>query len=477
MPRASNLRQSNRRYQVRDQVNLGGESRLGSYVLKRNSGCEYWKPSWNNTKTCIRIFPGLDPEDNSKFDQFRLTTEPLDFGDWIRTYPAVRNFGDPGLTMLLYDPTSEETYNANANPCSILYWAIEKACKDNLPCVEREWYPLREFNQGRGRILSKPAQIGLVQCAMMTHNNKDFFDGQNPPRGGAPEDKTVVFELSISAVKALFDLLESKDDDWEGDPEDFAQYKYGDIVAPEAGGYVWLYQRGTDMSAGTTKREVPKSAFGGKRNTSLSSGDQEVKGFDCSITDDFKGVPAAIEEELLQSKVKPWEDILQFYTNDEQAHLLNGSFPASAIMYAFRDHPEWIDSTTKRISSKTKQVEVRKPVEEDAGDDEETEKPPTRSNSSWGKKAPNKPPATPHPKQDSVVPEDEIPDDELDPPGIQVEEQEEAIVNGAQDEELVDFPPKDEEDFDEQPDKPSEAEAAAEALKVAKNRANSRKRR
>lgn len=479
MPRESNLNRGRRRYSVKDHAQLNGESKIGSHVIKRSANCSYWKPSWNKTKTCIRVYPGLDPDDPSKTDVFRVSSDYNDFGDWVRTYPAVRNFGDPGITMLLYDPANTDVYNVDTNPCSILYRAIESACKAGQG--KPEWYPLREYTHGRGRILSKPTQLGLVQCAIFCHNNKDFCENGSPPKGGAPEDRPVVFELSISAVKTLFDMLEKKEEDWKGEPDDPRQYQYGDIVSFDQGAYVWLFEKGTDVSVGGTKKEAPRTAFGGSRKTGPSGNDQEFRGFDCLITQEYNGIPADIPEELeptIKEKIKPWDEIIQFYTDDEQAHLLNGCFPASAVLFAFRDHPEWIDSTTKRLAVGTKQVDMRRPR------DEKTEQEATRpSGGSWGSRPS---PAQSRKQQeeaddeeyDDVLEEDDKADIEQDnvvPPDDLPEEDDQP----KQEEELVDFPPKDDEDagFDEKPPKRNSVSVADASLSQAKARADSRRRR
>ncbi len=404
--RESNLRPS-RRYSLKEHGNTSNENNMGNHVLKRSSMVEYWRPSWDHTKTCIRIFPGLNPDNHDEFDVFRLSDDNLDFGDFIRTYPAVRNFGDPGITMLLNDPASEEIFDPASNPCWILYRAIENACKNGTGQIE--WFKMREFANGRGRILSKPTQLGLVQCALFCHKSKDYFTDKSPPRGGAKEDKTVVFELSSSTMRALFDLLEQKNEDWKGDTEDWmSQYKYGDIVSLDKGGYVWFYEGGTDF--GDAKKATPKSAFGGSRGK--EDGGDKFKGYECRITPDFKGVPAEIgpdQEDMVRGKVKAWDDILQFYTNEEQAHLLNGAFPASAILYAFRDHPEWIDSQTKRSAVGTKTVDMHQEPEP------ETSRPPRTG---WSRPATSKPEVVSTPpasvKEDNVVPEGGIDDDNSD---------------------------------------------------------------
>lgn len=469
-----NQNQGRRRYSMQEHGGMDSGGGIGTHVLKKSAGCDYWKPSWKKTKTCVRIFPGLNPENTNEFDVYRVSTDHLAFGDWVRTYPCVRNFGDPSLTLLLYDPASEDAYDSQTNPCWILYRAIENACKDGNG--RREWYPLREFKDGRGRKLSKPTKLALVQCAIFQHSNKDYFnpDKGQPPRGGAPEDRTVVFELSSSAAKSMFNLLEKREEDWKGEPEDWRQYQYGDIVDLAAGAYVWFYEKGTTLD--DTKKNTPKSAFGGSRASGGNDDYDGDKGFDCAITPDFKGVPAAIPEEafdIIKGKVKPWDDILQFYSHEEQAHLLNGCFPASAIMYAFREHPEWISSTTKRMAVGTKQVEM---AQDDEDDDvvrnDYDDMPPRPKQSSWGN------PAQPVVskarsnvvQQDTLVPTEEIEDEAEEDYVEEMAEPVNAQEVMDQDEGMAD------EQFDAPPARESQPDAAVNSVKTARNRSAARNR-
>jgi hypothetical protein len=481
--RESKLRPSGRRYSMQNHGSLDS-GRIGTHVLKKNSNCDYWKPSWKNTKTVIRIYPGLNPDDPTQFDPFRFSTQPLDFGDWIRTYPAVRSFGDPGITMLLYDPASEEAYDPQTNPANILYRAIETACKNGQG--KPEWYPLREFAHGRGRVLSKPTRIGLVQGALFCHNNKEFFTDDSPPRGGAPEDKPIVFELSVSALNAMFELLEKHDEDWKGDPEDWGQYEYGDIVALDKGAYVWLYEKGTEIDDGSKRPAAKKTAFGGSR-AKAGGNDTEVKGFECRITKEYKGVPAQIEgeaEEIVKEKVKLWDDVLQFYTHEEQAHLINGCFPPSAILYAFRDHPEWIDEHTKKAAKGAKTVELKKQEDEEAEYNEEADEvfsKPARGG--WGAASKSKE------KEEEVIEDDVVPSETLD--DEEFLEEDDFKDEGAQEAVHVESPVDDteeavdaeavsndsDEEFDAPPTEAVAPEAAVKALKQARNRSESRQRK
>jgi hypothetical protein len=65
----------------------------------------------------------------------------------------------------------------------------------------------------------------------------------------------------------------------------------------------------------------------------------------------WKGISPVLStpdlERLIKSKQRPWEDCIQFFSHQEQAFLVQDGFPPSAIMYAWRDHPDWIKDETR----------------------------------------------------------------------------------------------------------------------------------
>jgi hypothetical protein len=339
---------------------------VGKHVLRRVPGVDFWSPSWGE-ETVIRCFPAISPDDPSQFDPFRLSNTYCGFGDWIRVYEAVRNFGNPGVTMLLHD-SMNQSYDAQLmNPCWILYRAINQALNQSqgLP----EWFPLTRGSQGKGAVLSKPSKLYLVQCAIFRHKSKDTFGQGRPPLGAAADGPTIVMGLPPTAGESLVHLLEEKVEDWKGDPDDPAQYKYGDIVGIDEGGFVHIYELGKDPRARfNTSRQgaSPASIYTASPTQSrgIAGGGVESKGYGVFITKTLDGsesdIPASLTgfEDLIRSKWRNWGDILEFKTDEEQAHLVAPLFPASAILYAWRDHPSWIPDSVREAGA----YEARRPV-------------------------------------------------------------------------------------------------------------------
>ncbi len=319
----------------------------GIKVLKRLPGLEYVRPSWSGTETVIRIYPGLCPENPKEFDTFRVSEELGRYGNWQCCYEAVRKFGENSLTYLLHDG-SDPHYNAySMNPAWILYRAIKDACEKGTG--RPEWFPLLQRSDKRGAPLAAPTEICLVQCALFRHNSKDYFGDGLPPFGGGSHDPTAIFELSKSAADQLFALFDAEHEDWKGDPDDPARFKHGDPVAIEDGVFVHIYEMGTDPRVQTRQA----NPYG--RGAPQTKKQKGPFGYACHLTKTLDDGPDDLtaslvgQENMVRQKCRFWEDILEFMPDEEQAHLLNNEFPASAIMYAFRDHRDWIlDDTRKR---------------------------------------------------------------------------------------------------------------------------------
>jgi hypothetical protein len=132
----------------------------------------------------------------------------------------------------------------------------------------------------------------------------------------------------------------------------------------------------------------------------------EAKGYGVFITKTLDGqendIPANLLglEDILLNKFKPWEDVLEFKSDVDQAALVAPLFPPSAIMYAWKDHPSWIPTSVKEAND----FQVRQPVSASM----QTQ--PTVS--AWGRK---QPPAFTPPKAPAFTPVEAMPtyDEEL----------------------------------------------------------------
>lgn len=353
--------------------------RSGVYVLKRNlAGVEYARPSWPD-ETILRILPGLNSDyqggQESPFEPCRMPEDQGRYGAWQCCYEAVRKFGDPGITMLISngDP-SYDPYNQN--PCWILYRAIKDACDRKQG--RAEWYALLQDNP-RGKPLDRPCDITLVQALVFRHKGKDCFHQGRPPIGFAPDDPLMVFELSRSAAVALFGALDRRREGWTGNPSDPRAFEYPDITDINGGAFVHLYQEGGgpqqqqavapaapfDPYAPAAPNQRGYAGGGGRGNQRPNAR------YACHLTATLNGGPPdrdilpglANHAQRIAAKIRPWDDILWFPTDVEQAHIINRHFPASAIMHAFQDHPDWIlpDTRAQAVNAVSRAVPAAPP--------------------------------------------------------------------------------------------------------------------
>jgi hypothetical protein len=341
-------------YRFVDNASSSNSNDFGNYILKRGMG-EVRRPTWNRTVTVVRFLPQWNFEEN-RWEPFRRSPAPMDLGDWIRRYDAVRGFGENGVTFLLYDPIVNNTYDIQSNPCVILYRAINNAI-DNRTC-EPDWPALLKGGQGRRALLSRHQPIYIARAGIFCIKSKDMATSERAPLGLAASDPAYFMELPKTAGERLVSLLEERVEGFQGDPEDYdGLFKNGDIVSLDKGAYVTMFEEGADPRKETSAYQqgaAPRQltvATGGRGNYAASGGSSQFKGYDMYVEKTWRGFSAALNtpelEQLIKSKQRPWEDCLQFFSHQEQAFLVQDGFPPSAILYAWRDHPEWIKDETR----------------------------------------------------------------------------------------------------------------------------------
>ena len=344
--RAPSLQQrGNQRYRMADHGNSVQGQRQGKYIIKNNLA-QHWNPCWGDGVTVVRPFPARsydNPQATTyEWQPYRYSQGNTDFGDWIRRYDAVRSFGDPGVTMIISDPADPMALPPQQLPAWILYNAIDQAIKHGQE--KPGWAMLMQGGTGRGAVLSRPSELYLIQCAIMQHKTEQY----NPPKGFM-DDKPVVLELSsnagngmIAEMNILNDGVQAQEGDWE------SLYLNGDPVSLDFGRYVTFYR----LADGDPRQRQQRSQQS-NWNTQHQPGGQgrqhDPIGFGCFMEKTFNGMEAHLRqhEQAIANMVLPWDDILWFPTVDEQALILSGSFPPEMIVYAWRDHPDWIPETIK----------------------------------------------------------------------------------------------------------------------------------
>lgn len=360
MARPNTLRQR-RRYTMAEQsapTSSQGAQR-GDFIVEssKESLVQQWRPSWRGGPSTYRIFPGLNPdklaEGVREFDPFRFSANQLnDFGDWLRTYPVVRNFGDPGVTFIMFDKADPQV-DTQTLPAWVLYRAVSEAKRQAV--APPHWYPLLEGGAGRGPVLSKPTDMYFFQGAVIQHKGKMY----PVPKGGAADDPVALIELPKSAGMALLEALNEPNPNFNGDPSDMAnQFLHGDPVSLSPGGYVTFYNL-EDGDPRVQQTQQLNAAFGQASQRlapSTGGGQMQARGYGVVIEPTFRGMPGDLSQmgDMILNKVQPWDEILNIPSVEEQGRLIAERFPVDLVLYAFDQYPDWIpESVRKKAANQT----------------------------------------------------------------------------------------------------------------------------
>jgi len=370
------------RYSMKDH-GQGTTENYGNMILRPGIG-NIRRPSWDKTETVLRILPCLS-HDRSNWEPYRYSLAARDFGDWIRVYPAVRSFGENGgVTFLLADTALDPNYDVHRNPCVILRDAVQKAIKNKQ---ERPgWASLIQGSSNRAAPLGRHSDVYICRAAIFRLKDEDKATAEKAPLGLGNNDLPMFLEMSDSAGRALIDLLEVRNDNYQvptdGDIDFDQAYECGDVVSLDKGGFVHFYQDGYDPR----QKQAQQQASSGPRTIAVGSNrggsrqNEPAKRFCCFVDKVWNNYSANLDdpalEDMIRRKDRPWEDCLSFMDHATQARVLQerDTFPADLFLYAWQDHKEWIIQRTKdrAVSSTT--------VSMDPANDERPSNPlPTRN--------------------------------------------------------------------------------------------------
>jgi hypothetical protein len=313
--------------------------------------------------TTLRVLPNynVDYEEGSdlpKWDPFLLPDEE-DFGDFIRSYWAMRGIGGKnGITYLIFDPLEDGNENKGKDfayaesPGGLLYAGLKNAIKNKKE--KRGWAGLLERGDQSGAIIIPPKKISFIQALVFEHGSKTM----EVPKGLADEDKRIpLIDLGADAGVQMMNLFEERWTEEEMvkhklDPDDpINWHKIGrDPISWARGLFLRFFPVGHDprvLAERGRERQRSRSMSGGSRQAGADKGGNDRKGFDLFAEREFNDMSAVIPKgeirEKLQKKVVPWDQVFLFPTLEEQAKLLQGrGIPFNLMEYCWRDHPEWI---------------------------------------------------------------------------------------------------------------------------------------
>lgn len=341
----------------------GSTDNFGSLVFRPGAGNRR-SPSWDKTETVVRILPCLGA-DRQTWEPFRLSMAPRDFGDWLRVYAAVRAFGEQNaVTMLLYNPLEETAYDVHQNPCVMLHDAINQAIRNKQE--QPGWASLTKGSTGKGPALSRPTDLYLSRAAIFRIKNEDKATSDKSPLGLNAGEPAMFFEMTESAGRALVDMLEERDPDYQFPADgsvDFDQaYRAGDIVSLDKGAFIHFYQEGFDpREQQQVQASGPRQVVVGGNRGGSGGRNEPAKRYACFFAHEWKGFSPQFDtpelEDIIRKKDRPWDDsilgpgtgVLNFMDHETQARVLQerDCFAADVFLYGWRDHKEWVIQRTK----------------------------------------------------------------------------------------------------------------------------------
>lgn len=343
MVRDTSLRPTARRYNFADHGNSEVEDQGGRHMFKPGQ-VQHWSPAYGGGVTVVRFFPARSLEDPTVWDNYRFSSGVNQFGDWLRRYPAARRFGDPSVSFLMDDPADRRYPDPQMLPPWVLYNAIDRAVKRGED--QPGWAALLKGGYNRSPQLPKPSEVYFGQCAVLQHKTKPYM----PPRGTGADEKVIVLEMSHQCGLAFLHELHQIREDYAGPEGDYeAQMLNGDPVGLSNGRFVTFYK----LEDGDPRvvQQVSNAGWQQPANQGYQGQQQaQLKGYGVFLTKEFRGLTASLQqfEDMVASKVRPWDEIVHIPDAAEQAALLADKFPPEVIMYAFRDHPEWIPEQVAR---------------------------------------------------------------------------------------------------------------------------------
>jgi hypothetical protein len=287
-----------------------------------------------HSTTTIRVLPSPHPDPEIRWEPWRYTGQSVyddSLSDWIRQYRAVRGVGDPQITYLMFDPahrSAEENKNQFfTNP----YWVLFKRCKDARETTPRG-APLDLINpltSGNPKKIPNPAEMYIAQAIVYERGAADE-DGKtplvfDPPLGLDPDDPRVILmdlgpQLGRAILSACDVLRDGVDpEDVEGlvadGVVDWSEYfEIGDPVGL-AGGVFWRTFPTKARDPRPDKSRVRR--VGGHQDRGELA---EKIGYEVFQTPRFydHSPDLSAYEELLRARVHPLDEVLQFFSIEDQ---------------------------------------------------------------------------------------------------------------------------------------------------------------
>jgi len=272
----------------------GGLERFSGFtLLKEGAPHQVHAPRGEKGRALIRVLPEI--RENAEMP-WRMTSDRCDFSNWIRAEKLIRMAGvNNKFTAFCRVLGKDRKY---AGPIQRFADTMYNAIKNSPTSLPPEWIRWKD-KQGA---LPGVEYVGLLQ--VMLFENAGFVNRDNVTGKYKPVTP-VLFVMPKSARMAVEALCDTEVDGFAGNSDDFSsRYKIGDPCSTSAGRMlqcVYVPQNGAMLShyAVTPLQAVP------------------------------------IPFELAKKSFRPWDDVLNYLTEEQQMELLIDHFPPEAVDYVF----------------------------------------------------------------------------------------------------------------------------------------------
>lgn len=314
--------------------------------------------------TVFRILPHREVDDQgvktSTWTPFRNSLEERDYGDWIRTYRAVRGIGpyENRTTFIVSDPIRDGFGFDKKYPSDVLFNNISQVVKTgNCPGT---WSVLINGTEKHHKALKRSEFIYMAKAVMCYKNGEHF----KTPKG---LQDTLLLEITGSAGRALLAEIDrpigeaTKQARMQAAaasgiaPNPFAlQFEHGDPIALDAGVFFMTYRAGDGDPSTRAQRQQAQQGFAPPSAAPLMAPGGPQQGsvnadaaYTVKVLSHYNGSPASLFSTsdyypFVEKVESTFEKLLFFPTAEEQVDLLAKRFDIELFNYAFANHPEWL---------------------------------------------------------------------------------------------------------------------------------------
>jgi len=275
---------------------VGLEKFPGFLLLRPTSGFHAYMPRGKQGKTVLRVVPEVD--DKGAVVPWRLSSAPCDFSGWMRVEKLVRLAGiSEKFTVFCRVAGKDLRFQG---PVERFVSGLRNRIKKRL--VPPEWITW-VAPQGP---LPNVEMSGVLQVIMLECGGRICKSA-----AGRPGDYPALLVVPKSGRSAIEVLCNAGVQGYTGLPNDFnSRYVGGSICDPATGRSMIMDYH--------------------------EAGEGRLPGYTVSLSSNV----IKLSPEFVVKNRKPWEEVLNFLSIEEQMTLLCNHFPLEAVAMIF-DHGEW----------------------------------------------------------------------------------------------------------------------------------------